>query len=827
MNDLLQNVRYGLRQLRRNPGFTAVALLTLTLCIGANTAIFTVVNAVLLRDLPFPEPDRLVRIWELKRKEGRRANVAPQTFLEWRERQKSFESIAAYQFGNFVLSGPGEPERTLGLQVSAEFFQVLGIPPERGRSFFSGEDIEGQNRVAILSHGFWQRRFAGDPQIVGRSISVNGAATTVVGVMPGRFQFANPGVDLWVPLVMDRAGATGRLRYLNVVGRMRSDVTLEQAQAETDAVTRAMEQQLLSPGPRQALPPDSFHDTGASVVPLKEQVVGELRPAILALFGAVVLVLLIGCSNVASLLFARATARRREFAVRMALGAHRIHVVRQLVIESLLLATIAGGAALVVSLWTVDALVVLNPALLRIRQIAPDGWVLAFTAGISFLSAIAFGCAPAIRSSKLDLHVALKETGSPATPRRRAPRALLMACQVALALMLLINAGLLIRSYLHLRAVDTGFNAEGVLVFHASLPMQRPEALRQTMPPAGDPAAPPAAFRDLLRRIESLPGVIAAGATDELPFGFTRTTRSFEIQGRPSTPDRPLIADVCSASPGYFRAMGIPLLMGRGFTDQDSPGSPRVAIINPRLADRFWPGESPLGKRVILDAPPEAYEIVGVAGNVRHGSLREEFGPEIYVSWQQNRLVATAALLSPNREMGFAVRSALEPATLIPAIRAAARETSGNLPLFAIRPLDQAVGETISAQRSNSFLLGTFAAMAVVLATLGIYGVIAYGVEQRRREIGIRMSLGARPADIFALVMKEGGLALLVGLIAGTLGALAVTRVVSRLLYGVAATDPMSYLTAAGLLGFSALLACYFPARQAARLDPMVTLRDE
>lgn len=784
MRTVLQDLRFGLRQLRRNPGFAAVALLTLALCIGANTAMFTVVNVVLLHDLPFPDPDRLVRAWEFNRRDGQRRNVGPDTFGKWMERQQSFSHIAAYHFGNFVLAGGEGAERVLGIQASSEFFDALGVLPLRGRGFSAGD--------VILSHTFWQRRFDGDPNIIGRAVAINGAAATIAGVMPEDFAFPNSRIDVWLPLDVVAAAAKSRLRYLSVVARLKTGATFDQAKADLDTITRSL---------------DPRSDMGATVLPLKEQVVGASRLTILTFFGAVVAVLLIGCANVASLLYARATARDREFGIRFSLGARRGRVIRQLITECLVLSGLAGLAALAVSGWTVDLFVALSPDLPRTREISPDVWVFAFAAIISLLSAAAFGIAPALRVSR----------PAAGPPRRKATGAFVIASEAALAMMLLITAGLLMRSYLGLRAIDPGFRTEDLVVFHLSVPASSPAGRSE----------PPPVFRNVLQRLEVLPGVIAAGATDELPFGFTRTTRSFEIEGRRSDPDKLVIADICSASPDYFTAMGIPLRLGRSFTEQDRGGAARVAVVNELMARRFWPGESPVGERVILGAPSEVYEVVGVVGNVRHGLLREEFAPEIYLSWNQNPLIGTAAVLSPNRDMGFAVRAETEPAILIPAIRAAIRDVSGDVAIYAIRPVRQVVAETIATDRSQTFLLGIFAAIAMVLAGVGTYGVLSHAVEQRRREIGIRMALGAQAADVTAMVVKSGIGPAIAGLMAGAAGALAVTRIVARFLYGVSPSDPASYAAAAALLACVALLASYIPARRATRVDPMVALRYE
>jgi len=797
LSDFAQDVRHALRQMRRSPGFTAVAVLTLALGIGANTAIFTVVNAVLLRPLAFPEPDRIVRVLEFNRRHGGSVFVSPVNFEQWRKQSRSFTHIAALWPKSFVLAGD-RPERLLGGTVSPGFFEVLGIRPALGRTFAADEETAGRDQVVILADGLWKRRFGSDPAVLGRTITLNGASFLVAGVMPEDFSFPSRRIDLWAPLVLDRSVERRNFHYLSVIARLKPGVTAEQASGEVDTISRQTERQNAQPDP----------DQGAGLVRLREQMVENFRPVIFILFAAVIFVLLIGCADVANLLLARATARQKEIAVRLAMGAGRLRLVRQFLTESVLLALVAGALGLLLSHWGVRSLLALDPDIPRAREIAPDWWVLAFTAGISLLAGVAFGCLPALRCSSPDLNSSLKEGGTLAGGSQRGGvRSLLVVSQIALSVVLLIGAGLLIRSLLLLESVDPGFRPERVLAFQLSAP--------QTTG-SGSPG-PQGFFRDVLVRIETIPGVTAAGAIDEIPFGMIRTTRSFEIEGQAASPFRAFIADVRIASPGYFRAMGIPLLLGRGFAERDGPDAPKVAIVNELMARRFFPKRSPLGKRIATGTPPALFEIIGVAGSVKQRPLRGEFGPEIYLSWLQR----------PAGELCFAVRTAGEPAALVPALRSAVREVNRYQPIYAVRTMEQAISESITSERFNALLLGGFAAMGLLLAILGTYGVIAYSVEQRRHEIGIRMALGAQRSDVIGLIMKQGTVLALAGLAAGSAGALAASRLLTGMLYGVGATDPLTFAAVAFLLGAAALLAAFIPARRAARADPMVALRYE
>jgi putative ABC transport system permease protein len=795
--DFAQDVRYALRQMRRSPGFTAVAVLSLGLGIGANTAIFTVLNAVLLRPLAFPEPDRIVRVLEFNRRHGGSVSVSPVNFEQWRKQSRSFTHIAALWPKSFVLAGD-RPERLLGGTVSPGFFEVLGIRPALGRTFAADEETAGRDQVVILAHGLWKRRFGSDPAVLGRTITLNGASFLVAGVMPEDFSFPSRRIDLWAPLVLDRSVERRNFHYLSVIARLKPGVTAEQASGEVDTISRQTERQNPQPDP----------DQGAGLVRLREQMVENFRPVIFILFAAVIFVLLIGCADVANLLLARATARQKEIAVRLAMGAGRLRLVRQFLTESVLLALVAGALGLLLSRWGVRSVLALNPGIPRAYEIGPDWQVLAFTAGISLLAGVAFGCLPALRCSSPDLSSSLKEGGTLAGGSQRGGvRSLLVVSQIGLSVVLLIGAGLLIRSLLLLESVDPGFRPERVLAFQLSAP--------QTTG-SGSPG-PQGFFRDVLARIETIPGVAAAGATDEIPFGMMRTTRSFEIEGQAASPFRAFIADVRIASPGYFRAMGIPLLLGRGFAERDGADAPKVAIVNELMARRFFPNQSPLGKRIETSTPPALFEIIGVVGNVKQGLLRGEFGPEIYLSWLQR----------PAPELCFAVRTAGEPASLVPALRTAVREVNRDQPIYAVRTMEQAISDSITAERFNALLLGGFAAMALLLAVIGTYGVIAYSVEQRRHEIGIRMALGAQRGDVIGLIMKQGTVLALAGLAAGSAGALAVSRLLTGMLYGVGATDPLTFAAVAFLLGAAALLAAFIPARRAARADPMVALRYE
>ncbi len=786
----------------KRPGFTLVAVAALALGIGANTAIFSVVNAVLLRPLPFPHPELLVQVWENNLKRGwSRDTVSPKNFEDWQEQSRSFDSLAAYEYESFILTGNETPERLGGIRASSSFIDVMGVKPALGRGFLPGEDQKGANRVAILSNGLWQRRFNGRADAVGESITLNGESYTVVGVMPADFSFPSARTDVWVPSIDLTRGRGSHFMYS--VARLKPDVTLRQAQDEMDAVARRLAAEY----------PGTNSNSGVMLVPLQDEIVGKVRPALLILLGAVTLMLLIACVNVANLLLARATTRQKEIAVRSALGASRLRLVRQLMTESLLLALLGGGAGLLLSTWGVDLIVAASAgAIPRASEIGVDSRAFFFTLGASVLTGLLFGLFPALNSSAPDLNSALKDGSKRVAGGRRQGRAqsLLVVTEIAIALVLLVGSGLLLKSYARLRRVDPGFNAEHVLTARLDLPaLKYPDKDRQ------------AAFIPLaLERIRTLPGVIQAGVVSDLPFSGSRSGSSFDIEGRKTEPgEMSPHADYRKISPDYFRAIGIRLMRGREFTERDGKDAPPVAIVNEAFARRFFPNDDPLGKRLVYEdgETKSVREIVGLIADVKHENLADEDAAEIYVPFAQH----------PQSEMFFAVRTAGDPQKLAAPLKNAVLEVDRDLPLYSVQTMQQRLDTSVAPQRFNTLLLAIFAGLAMLLAAVGVFGVMAYTVAQRTHEIGIRMALGARRGDILRLVVGRAMKLALSGVAVGLAAAFALTRLMSSLLFEVKATDPAVFAGIAGLLVMVAFLACYLPARRAARIEPMTALRDE
>ena len=804
LENLVRDLRYGVRMLRRNPGFTAVACLVLALGIGANTAIFTVVDAVLLRPLPYRDAEKLVVV--LHHGDG---PVAPANLLDWRAQNHVFEGMGAAEYWTPNLAGEDRPEKVWALRVSADLFPLLGEPPLIGRVFLPEEELRGREHRVILSYGLWQRRFAGDEGVLGRPLSLDGETYTIVGVMPRGFRFAPfwaTKAELWAPLALGDRALSREGQSLRAFARLRPGVTIERARAAMAAITAHLEAQY--PGTNQDV----------RVVPLREKVVGDVRPAIEVLAGAVGLVLLIACANVSHMLLARSAARQREIAIRTALGAGRWRMIRQLLAESLLLAVLGSGAGLLLAVGGMRALPALGPPdLPGLRDLRLDGAVLWFTVAASMFAAVAVGLAPALRGGALHLGESLKEGGrgsSEGAPGSRL-RGLLVVSEFALALVLAIGAGLMLRSFAALQSIDPGFHARGVLSMVVSV--------------AGTAQAEPGRralfYRELLRRAGALPGVQAVSAINHLPLAGDTWRFSFRIEGRP----RPRPGEAPAAVyrvvwPGYFHTMNIPLVRGRDVGETDTRDSPPVVVVNERLAQQCWPGEDAIGKRILLDDAPIA--IVGVAKNARQEDWAAAPESEIYLPYLQNRdyLDGAGAHLS---YLTLVARTAGDPAALVRAIAGEVRALDRNVPISEVATMDAVVAQSFGGARFYLLLLGAFAVVALLLAAAGIYGVMSYSVSRRRHEIGIRVAMGARRADVSWLVLRETAMLVAAGAGLGLAGAFGLTRLMERLLYTVSPADPATFLTVPPILAAVALAAAYLPARRAARVDPMAALRNE
>jgi putative ABC transport system permease protein len=799
LEEAWQDVRYGARMLAKNPGFTLVAILTLALGIGANTAIFSLVNAVLIRPLPFAEPERLVWTWG-EFSGGNRASTSPPDFLDYRAQNRSFEELAATYFNSFNLTGAGEPERIIGSMVTTNFFQALGVKPVRGRAFLPEEEQSGRERVAIIGQGLWQRRFGGDPQIIGKTIQLDGRSHTVVGVAPDATR-ALQEAEIWTPLTFENSEMkVRRFHFLRAIGRLKQGVTLQQAQADIDAVSVGLEK----------LYPESNKDWRLRLVPMREYLVGQTRRPLYVLLGAVGFVLLIACANVANLTLAQASRRQKEVGLRHALGANRMRLIRQMLTESALLSVIAGAVGLLLAWLLSDLLRALaQDSIPRVGEIALDTRVLGFTLLVSLLIGVVFGLAPALQASRPDLNETLKEGGKGGGSGSRGARArdALIVVEVAMALVLLVGAGLLIKSFRRLQEIDPGFDPRNLLTMRLFLPQSK----------YAEPQQRQAFFEQALKRIESLPGVQAVGTSTWIPTLGGGDTY-FTIEGMPfSDPNRKVTAFNPMVSHDYLRAMKIPLVKGRHFTEPETKEEKaKTVIINEAFARAYFADVEPLGKRLIVDmGEPWTCEIVGVVGDTTQFALNISALPAMYL---------------PSIRAGVAavvVRASGDPLALTASVREAVREVDKDQPIASVRSMDQIISGMAGETRFRTLLMGVFAAVALLLSAIGIYGVIAYSVAQRTREMGIRMALGAQGRSVLGLVIGQGMKLTLIGVGVGIAGALALTRALSSLLFNVSATDPLTFVGVSALLGLAALLACYVPARRATKVDPLVALRCE
>ncbi|HEX8139998.1 MAG TPA: ABC transporter permease [Pyrinomonadaceae bacterium] len=813
LEQLLQDIRYGLRSMRRAPSFTIVAVLTLGLGIGANTAIFSMVNAILLRQLPFRDPEQLVAVDSKRADPGKHPFTIPD-FIDYRDQNQTLEQIAAFANWSASLTGSGEAERVQGMRISANAFRLLGVEALVGRALIPEDDTPGRQDVVVLGHGLWQRRFGANPLVVGQTLTLNSNSYTIVGVLPPQFIFPIQEAELAVPLAPDAdpwRSARTSTNFLRAIARLKPGVTLAQAEADLTSIAERL---------RQQYPVANENKLGVTLTPLGDAVVGSYRHALWMLLGAVGFVLAVASINLASLSLARASTRHREMAIRAALGATRRRLIRQMTTESLLLALSGGLIGLMLAWWGINFLLALSPVgMPRLSEVGLDARVLGFTLAVSLLAGLFFGILPAAKASRVDLNEELKSggrSGSDGTGRSRV-RSVLVIAEIAISLILLLSAGLLIKSFSRLQEVRPGFESENLLVVRLSLPRTR-YANRDAL----------ISFYDrLLPSLESLPGVSEVGAVSALPLGGVRASIPFMIEGRMSPQNEAWRSDYRVASTGYFRAMKIPLLRGREFTEQDNAHTTPVAIISETLARRFWPDENPVGARVLVDdnnQGPRPVEIVGVVGDVKHLSLEDEPTPHIYLPLRQ--LHEDGVVWMTNNQY-WLIRSQVSPLSLASAVQREIRKADPEVPASNIKTMEQYLSASVSARRFNLWLLSVFAATALVLATVGIYGVISYSVTQRRREIGIRMALGAQRSDILLMVVGHGMLLAVTGLASGLVGALALSRLMSGLLYQVSTTDPATYILLTFFLLLVTLAACLLPARRATKVDPTVALRYE
>lgn len=800
---MLNDFRYALRQLIKAPSFTIVAIVTLALGIGACTAIFSVVNTVLLRPLDYPDPSRLVIIRETQLPKFPEFSVSPPNFIDWQKQAKSYEHLAAAASASLNLTGEGEPQRLIGVKVTAHYFDVYGVKPILGRMLLPEEDAVGKNHVVVLSYGFWQRVFGGARDVVGRSVQLNGEPYQIAGVAPYGFGIANK-VDVWTPMAFKPDETANDARgghYISVYGRLKPGVTFQQAKAEMEVIAAQLAVQY----------PDQQKGWGIFMMPMQDYQVRDVRPVLYTLLGAVGCVLLIACANLANLLLARATARHREISIRAALGAGRGRLVRQLLTESVVLAVCGGTAGVVLAKCGLDALLALAPTNLpRSSEIHLDAGILVFALGLSIITGLLFGIAPAWLAARADVNEALKQgtRGSTEGGVRGRLRSALVVIEVTLALVLLGGAGLLARSFMQLAQVDPGFIPENATMLRLSLPGKK----------YAQPEQQNAFANSLLDHVKDLPGVQAVGITHSMPL-VGDYVLGFNIEGRPPVaPENMPSTNYYSITPDYFRAMGIRLIRGRVFTPQDDAKAPRVAIINETMARQYFPNEDPIGKRLNITNGPETWrEIVGIVGDIKQYGVDKPTSAQSYEPFAQ----------VPFSSINVVIRTKGSPAAMLGALRPTVYAVDKDQPIGAIRPLEEIMAESISRQRFAMTLLTVFSAVALIIAAVGIYGVMAYNVVQRTGEFGIRMALGAQQRDVLRLVLTQGGKLIGLGLAIGLLGTLAASRAMGSMLFNTSAYDPLTLTSITLLLGAVALIACFFPANRATKVNPIEALRTE
>jgi putative ABC transport system permease protein len=808
MESIFADIRYGLRILLKQPGFTLVAVITLALGIGANTAIFSLVNSILLRPLPFREPDRLVRMLQASPMLGLSSwGVSQADFAAYREQNRSFESIAIYNTSATNLTGAGEPERLPIVVATADFFKVFGVNPQLGRTFTEGEDTPGKNQVCVISHAFWQRRFGGDPNVIGKMLSLNNTPTQIIGVMPAEFKFPRYETDLWTPLAHDPKRTNPY--FFAVIGRLKPGIDAAQAQADTTGVLQnfGWQHPNLSEtvGLRQGNGPTTI------VTPMREAMLGRTEKPLLVLLAAVALVLLIACANVANLLLARATSRTREIAVRVSLGASPARVARQLLTESVLLSfigAVVGVGLASLGIRMLDKLPI--NGIVRMEEVSLNGTVLAFTAGLTVFTGLLFGFIPALRAYAMGIASGIRE-GARGTVSHRRLNSALVAVQFALSLVLLIGAGLLLKSFQRLESVDLGFNPENTLTMVATLPQSKYDNEEKALQ----------FYNTAIESLRNSPRIKAVGLTDNLPFGNGGNVDGVIVEGQEpaqgGNAGQTEQAELQSVTPGTFTALGIPFLQGRDFQTGDHSKSTLVAIVDEPFVRRYWPAGDAIGKRLQTTGDRQWLTVIGVVAGVKHLNLMEEKRPHIYFAMAQY----------PSPRASFVVRTDGPPSNVVPNFRAAIRQVDPDLPLYLVRPMTDIIGQTLSTQRLTNFLLTAFAIIALTLAAVGIYSTMSVYVGSRTKEFGIRLALGAQPGALRRAVMRQGLWLTGAGVVVGVAGALALTRTMKSLLFEVSATDPTVFTAIPVLLVMVSLLACYTPARRATKVDPLEALRDE